>query len=863
MARPLDGIGLLAYCRRHGFGHVTHALFAHIRSSPPSRTPGARRGNMPVWYPSKKMQCIIKAESHKVEFAFLLQAEHDDTILEVWDQPPAIQLEYLDRRNRLQRPLHTADYFVFGSEECGWIECKPTQELAKQAEKRPNRYVLDQSGTWRCPAGEAFAATYGLTYRVWTSDQINWAAQENWLYLEDYYADLERLAVPEAALERLYRLVDEHPGILLSSLRGVASDIPAELINIAIARHDLYVDLATYRLSDPWRTPVFRNRQVARATASLVSDMGDATSAHTPTAEQASSITPEGRVLLEQARDVDLATAVFRNRVINPDQYDDDEQTQVNTCASTIAARTKRRWRKCYRDAQTRYGSGFIGLLPQFARSGRKREAGSESVQLIHQVLETHYDTVTHKPKRGAYGEYLKHIEEQQLTPLSPRTFYREVERHKAAYEQAVAREGTRAAYPFKEHMHAHEQTISRHGSYAWAMGHLDHTEVNLILCDSRTGQSLGKCWLTLLILSHPRRIAAFYLTFDPPSYRSCLMVLRLCVKRYGRLPTAITVDGGPEFQSVYFEQLLALYCVRKHQRPASEPRFGSPQERLFGSMETEFLYHLLGNTQAAGEPRQHTRATDPARLAVWTLPALAERVQQWADEEYDTLRHPALGMTPREAYELSLKRDGERAHKLIPYDETFRMTTLPATRKGTALVRPGVGVRINHLEYWCEAMRDPTVEQTQVKVRYDPFDVSVAYAYIDGVWRQRFTPYDEFAGCSERELQLLASELRQNRRLHAGREQGEISQKQLADFRRENATKETILRQQRHDRETRAALVVLEGGRSSSKTAVSPQPSASESGDGSQARRATPAPLPEAPQKKHDKLLVFKRIHL
>jgi hypothetical protein len=48
---------------------------------------------MPVWYPSKKMNCIIKAESHKVEFAFLLQAEHDDDVLEIWDQPPTIALE--------------------------------------------------------------------------------------------------------------------------------------------------------------------------------------------------------------------------------------------------------------------------------------------------------------------------------------------------------------------------------------------------------------------------------------------------------------------------------------------------------------------------------------------------------------------------------------------------------------------------------------------------------------------------------------------------------------------------------------------------------------------------------------------------
>src|SRR5712692_8922929 len=113
MAKPLDGIVLLAYFRRLGLSQEAQDLLIHIRTSPPSRTPGARRGNMPVWYPSKKMQCIIKAESAKVEFAFLLQAEHDDTVLEMWDQPPPIPLEYPDKRGRVQRPMHTPDYFLF------------------------------------------------------------------------------------------------------------------------------------------------------------------------------------------------------------------------------------------------------------------------------------------------------------------------------------------------------------------------------------------------------------------------------------------------------------------------------------------------------------------------------------------------------------------------------------------------------------------------------------------------------------------------------------------------------------------------------------------------------------------------------
>lgn len=82
MGKPLDGPALQTYFRRLGIRQETQELLTHIRSSPPSRTPSSHHGNEAVWYPSKKMQCIIKAESHKVEFAFLLQAEHDDTILE-------------------------------------------------------------------------------------------------------------------------------------------------------------------------------------------------------------------------------------------------------------------------------------------------------------------------------------------------------------------------------------------------------------------------------------------------------------------------------------------------------------------------------------------------------------------------------------------------------------------------------------------------------------------------------------------------------------------------------------------------------------------------------------------------------------
>ncbi len=577
------------------------------------------------------------------------------------------------------------------------------------------------------------------------------------------------------------------------------------------------------------------------------------------------SITPAGQDVLDAARPADLATAQFRNRVIHPDQYDDEEQERLGSRVAAIPARTKRDWRRWYREAELTYGSGLIGLLPRFTRCGRKRRIAAPIIELIEEVLSTQYDTVTRKPKRGAYGEYLKQSQEKGLPPVSQRTFYAQAQRHKTMHEQTLLREGARAAYPFKEYHHDSTKTIDHHGTYAWAMAHIDHLEVDLLLCDSKTDQLLGKCWLTLMILSHPRRIAAYYLTFDPPSYRSCMMVMRLCVKRYGRLPTAITVDGGPEFRSVYFEQLLALYKVRKHQRPASEPRFGSPLERLFGTMETTFIYHLLGNTQAAQAPRLLTRATDPRRHAVWTLPTLAERVKVWADEEYETLPHPALGISPRLAYEQSLQRDGGRDHKRIPYDEIFIRATFPTTDRGRALVQPGKGVRMNYLDYWCDEMRERSVERTVVPVRYDPFDVTIGYARIGGRWHKCVCGANDLAGCSERELQLVASELRKRNRLVYGRERVEITQKQLADFRRENAAQEIILRQQRHDRETRAALSVLDGGQSGrdqahvAPSSIRPLPS-----QASQAKGRRPEPEPSlSPHRASDgdKLRVLRRI--
>lgn len=193
--------------------------------------------------------------------------------------------------------------------------------------------------------------------------------------------------------------------------------------------------------------------------------------------------------------------------------------------------------------------------------------------------------------------------------------------KQRSGYQQTKKRLGSRAAYQKSNFYWELEFTTPRHGDRPFEICHIDHTQLDIELVCSRTGRSLGRPWATLLIDASSRRILAIYLTFDEPSYRSCMMVLRICVQRFSRFPETIVVDGGAEFGSTYFETLLAAFECTKKQRPAAKARFGSVIERIFGTTNTEFFYNLRGNTQITKNVRMVTKSNNPKGQAVWTLP--------------------------------------------------------------------------------------------------------------------------------------------------------------------------------------------------------------------------------------------------
>src|SRR5262249_36580421 len=144
----------------------------------------------------------------------------------------------------------------------------------------------------------------------------------------------------------------------------------------------------------------------------------------------------------------------------------------------------------------------------------------------------------------AVYALYRAACTRAGVPPVSERTFYR----HRARLSTPAVttiRKGRRAAYAERPFFWWLDQTTPRHGERPWALAHVDHTELDIELVSSVSGEPLGRPWATLLLDAYSRRVLAVYVTYDPPSYRSVMMVLRLCVLRHGRLPQELVVDGG------------------------------------------------------------------------------------------------------------------------------------------------------------------------------------------------------------------------------------------------------------------------------------------------------------------------------
>lgn len=825
-----------------------------IRDNPQSRVVRSNQASGKTRYTGIKMPFAIEAEAVSTEYLAVVQWDHDDETLEYYSQPQALKISYLgpDRLRRITTNT-TADYLRITDSRIAFVECKREEELERLAKGQPGRYQRDADGRWRSPPSEAAAAEFGCAYDIRSSAENNWVLHENLELLKDFHIGAPS-GVDPAIEEELRTRLSRAGWINMFELVHHEPAIPVDPIYTLIAARRLFFPITVLRLSDQENAFVFRDETTYRAREAMVTTqtprgkaieiglrieagsvfewdgvpwqvlndgaerltlkrlathdqheaigeltrdaMFELVRAGRITLHQANApsiVLPEGQDLLLRAETAALQEAVWKLEVL---------EGRADPAKNPLAKRKRRSrmyWQQHFREAEARYGNGLIGLLPR--RSGnRKPRSSPASLALAEEVIASDWESSRRKWRTMSWGRYSLLAREQGLTPVSYRYFCIMV-KARSGHRQAVTRVGEKAAYNQEPHYLHLEWTTPRHGTHPWHVCHIDHTPLPLKFVHSKLSTIVSTVWLTLLTDAHTRKVLAYYLSFDSPSYRSCMMVIRDCVRRHHRVPQILVSDQGSDFMSTYFETLLAMLGITKRERRAGKARAGSVCERIFNTSQSQFVKVLLGSTDLVEKYfRSISPEVDPTRHAVWTLERFDQGLETYLEEVYHQNHHATLGMSPNATWALGLRSHGSRVHRVVPYDQTFLINTCPGVSKGKAKVT-SAGIKINYRWFNCAEFWAPGVLGSLVEARYDPFNGGVAYARVGGQWHTCYSEFHAvFTDLSERTVRLISERLRLQDR-QAGRKLP-INAERLAVFLAQREQDEAVARQQLNDME-------------------------------------------------------------
>jgi putative transposase len=856
--------------RKLGLKGEALELIKTIRTSEPVRLVTGWGKSIIGQYPSLKMGRSLQFESSRCELAFIHTMEHDDDVLEMWDQPFELRLTFLSKTGRRVSVPHVPDFFVCRREGAGFIECKTEGQMAQLVEEQPNRYCRGENGAWHCPAAEEAAKELGVTYAIVTTAKIDPVYIRNIEFLQ-HWLRKDALLVTADAQEVIISTVREHRGIILGELLEYVlgyekTRIKPDDVYALVVRGDIYVDLHAAPLVERNIVRVYENAELAEIYTPigslpliprprglsiiegarliwdgrpweianvgekkvwLVGETGGAALTHQQfedfisrgllelldfTAE--ASPYSEGLKIINDAESSARAEAERRLELIKP--YLNKE----TTLWGAKKERTIRRYIAAFRVADAHYGVGLVGLLPNwFAEGKRVKRLPDEVYRLMDEQIDGNYETLVQKGVWSVYSTFGKLCDKEGI-PVEKQptyvTFWNRVKSRNLA-DSTRKRKGKRAAYQYETLMYWIDKDTPRHGDFPLHIAHADNTELDIELVCPITGENLGRPWASFLVDAYTRLLLAIVVTFDPPSYRTTMLLLRECARKRGKMPQILIVDRGSEFDNNYLLRVTPPLGITVKFRPRAKPKVGSVGERLFGTANDQFVHNLLGNTQLMKEVRKVTKSVNPKTNAVWTLEPLAEFLTAWGYEFYNERPHWSLKHTPIKEYARTVRLTGEDRGK-VRYDENFRITTMPTTRKGYATYSAGKGFKINYIYYDSIEFEEACVHGKQYSVRYDPHDLSYAHVRAGGRWIKCLSDYyATFAYCTERQLKIITNEMhRRNKRMT---QKQEITAKLLAEFiaRAEKAqqgqAEQRLLRQRVHDREARALVGAVNGG--------------------------------------------------
>ena len=392
------------WCRSNQISPETEVFIQRIRSSQPVRKVHSGISNICGRYPSMKMGRTIQFESQHVELWGIYEMERDEDVLEYYDQPTRLQLRYRARSGRHTTQWHTPDFFVIRKSGAGFEEWKKASAAEKLIVTMPERYVLRPTGGWQCPPGETAASVYGLSYRVRTDAELHPLYIQNLKFLQDFW--IHEYPVASAQEEQILACLSTSPGISVAQLLDALSDVPVDVIWALLTHNRMFTNLSAASLMQWDQVMLYLSveeaeqdaRQIARLAPSLPlflcicfdgrlwegEKQGETVllrpevgapltlpvhilqhllatgQAMEATDATPSALTQEAREILLRAGPTQLQTANRRLSTM---------LAYVNGEPIPVTARSVQKWLKAFRQAESTYGCGYLGLLDKSAKA--------------------------------------------------------------------------------------------------------------------------------------------------------------------------------------------------------------------------------------------------------------------------------------------------------------------------------------------------------------------------------------------------------------------------------------------------------------------------------------------------------------
>ena len=300
------------------------------------------------------------------------------------------------------------------------------------------------------------------------------------------------------------------------------------------------------------------------------------------------------------------------------------------------------------------------------------------------------------------------------------------------AFDKYSARYGHDAAVKQFRSVHGHsvaQEPLER--------AEIDHTLLDLMVVDDKSGLPLGRPWVTACIDSHTRCILGIYIGFNPPSYQSVAACLKDCflpkvnLKRdypsivnewsaYGVMHNLV-VDGGVEFYSRSLEQVCLSLNINWIAAPRRTAWFKGKIERFLGTMNRAVAHRLPGTTFSSIFERGDY---NPAEHAVITLATLRKAVRTWITDVYHQQVHRSLQTTPAKMWTSSIRPEDIR----LP-DETTQLDLVMGRVETRTLTHKGIefeGLFYNSPEL--TEMRRKDGANLAVEIRINESDIGSIY---------------------------------------------------------------------------------------------------------------------------------------